>query len=259
MEALKAYVKGPASLQGDSSGVSTALVTVSHSNLKNYSNELRLDLHSTVESLKERLGRQCGTSPSYMLLQLFDGDNHKVCDMAEGFRPVGFYSPHDGYRVHIVDLDPGSVTAGGWLEDVSRVEKFTISDDAYNKRDDTFRKFKEKKLAEGASRSAATAQQEITDDFMADLAASIKVGDRCEIVAGQKRGEVMYVGRVEGLPAGFWIGIQCDEPVGKHDGMVKGKRYFTCPNGHGVMLRPDKLKVGDYPEIDPFEAELDEI
>jgi tubulin-folding cofactor B len=40
---------------------------------------------------------------------------------------------------------------------------------------------------------------------------------------------------------------------------VKGKRYFTCPPGHGAMLRPDKIKVGDYPERDPFEDEEEEI
>lgn len=39
------------------------------------------------------------------------------------------------YRLHIVDLDPSSVTSGGWLEDTSLVEKYTISDEAYDKLD----------------------------------------------------------------------------------------------------------------------------
>lgn len=41
----------------------------------------------------------------------------------------------DRYRLHIIDLDPASVTSGGWLEDTSLVEKYTISDEAYNKLD----------------------------------------------------------------------------------------------------------------------------
>lgn len=41
----------------------------------------------------------------------------------------------DRYRLHIIDLDPSSVTSGGWLEDTSLVEKYTISDEAYNKLD----------------------------------------------------------------------------------------------------------------------------
>lgn len=42
---------------------------------------------------------------------------------------------HKRYRLHVVDLDPSSVTSGGWLEDTSLVEKYKISDEAYKKRD----------------------------------------------------------------------------------------------------------------------------
>lgn len=41
----------------------------------------------------------------------------------------------NSYRLHVIDLDPSSVTSGGWLEDTSLVEKYTISDEAYGKRD----------------------------------------------------------------------------------------------------------------------------
>lgn len=41
----------------------------------------------------------------------------------------------DRYRLHVIDLDPSSVTSGGWLEDTSLVEKFQISEEAYDKRD----------------------------------------------------------------------------------------------------------------------------
>ena len=39
-----------------------------------------------------------------------------------------------------MDLDPSSVTSGGWLEDTSLVEKYKISDEAYEKRDGKFSK-----------------------------------------------------------------------------------------------------------------------
>ena len=38
--------------------------------------------------------------------------------------------------------DPTSASAGGWLEDTSLVEKYKISDDAYDKREKTYRKWK---------------------------------------------------------------------------------------------------------------------
>ncbi|EPS70893.1 hypothetical protein M569_03866, partial [Genlisea aurea] len=159
---------------------------------------------------------------------------------------LGFYSPRDGYRIHIVDLDPLSVTSGGWLEDTSLVEKYKISDEAYNKRDGTFRKFKEK---------LGQQQVKFPDNYMEDLCSTIKVGDRCQVEPGEKRGVVKFIGRAESMAPGFWVGIKYDEPVGKHDGMVKGHRYFECPPLHGGMVRPDKVKAGDFPERDPFEEE----
>lgn len=48
---------------------------------------------------------------------------------------------------------------------------------------------------------------------------NVKVGDRCQVEPGEKRGVVKYVGRAESLGPGFWVGIQYDEPLGKHDGM----------------------------------------
>lgn len=47
----------------------------------------------------------------------------------------------------------------------------------------------------------------------------MKVGDRCQVEPGEKRGTVKYVGRAELLGPGYWVGIQYDEPLGKHDGM----------------------------------------
>ena len=68
------------------------------------------------------------------------------------------------------------------------------------------------------------------------------------------------MGTCEGLPAGFWVGVEFDEPVGKNDGAVKGKRYFTCTQGFGGMVRPNNVTVGDFPSVDEFAlSEGDEI
>jgi hypothetical protein len=31
--------------------------------------------------------------------------------------------------------------------------------------------------------------------------------------------------------------------VGKHDGIVRGKRYFTCPPRHGIFVRADIVQA----------------
>jgi tubulin-folding cofactor B len=56
---------------------------------------------------------------------------------------------------------------------------------------------------------------------MKDEAALFMVGARCRVEPGDRRGEVGYVGQVEGLPPGYWIGVRYDEPLGKNDGSVK--------------------------------------
>lgn len=229
----------------------SVLLRVTHSNLKTLSADVRFSLQMSVEAVKDKMWKKCGTSVDSMRLELYDDAGYKVSDLSDNSRPFGFYSPLDGYRLHIIDLDPSSVTSGGWLEDTSLVEKYKISDEAYDKLDGTFKKFKEKM----ASQNPSSFESKKKGDYMEDLLANIKVGDRCEVEPGGKRGVIRYVGRAESIAPGFWVGVQYDEPLGKHDGMVKGTRYFECPLLHGVMVRPDKVKVGDYPERDIFEED----
>ena len=38
---------------------------------------------------------------------------------------------------------------------------------------------------------------------------------------------------------------------------VQGERYFSCLPNYGVFVRPEKVKVGDYP-IQELELDFDE-
>ncbi|WVZ24280.1 hypothetical protein V8G54_002824 [Vigna mungo] len=292
-------------------GEDSVVLRVTHSNLKTFNTDIRFSLQLTVEGVKDKLWKKCGTSVNSMHLELYDdARNDKIADLSDNSKPLGFYSPLDGFRLHVVDLDPTSISSGGWLEDTSLVEKYQISEEAYNKRQgiianrvhqtcivdvqvfillnvyyldiilDTFRKYKEKIT----SHVPATEEAKISDTSEEELCANIKslscklpcegpiipkacaagegsewlqayligsrflqimfwVGSRCEVEPGAKRGVVKFVGRAESLGPGFWVGVQYDEPLGKHDGMVKGVRYFECPPSHGGIVRPDKVKV----------------
>lgn len=260
VQALKAYVQGPSS---QARADSTVLMHVTHSNLKNTSFfELRLDRHMTVLSVKEKLKSHTGTAVGAMLLQLKDLNGQVIATLGDDNTVLGFYSPQDGFTLHIVDMDPNSSSANGWLEDVSKVQKYEISEDDYNARENTYRKFKEQKLKEDptwtlqkeiAKRSGKEVKEAVQDpEFQAQEASKVQVGNRCEVYPGSKRGEVMFVGKVEGLPLGYWVGVKYDEPIGKNDGSVKGKRLFECAPKYGGLVRPVNLKVGDYPPADDF-------
>ena len=56
---------------------------------------------------------------------------------------------------------------------------------------------------------------------------------------------------------GGWVRVEYDEPVGKHDGTVAGKRYFEARNKHGGFVRPSKVTFGDFPEA--LDEELEKM
>jgi hypothetical protein len=55
-----------------------------------------------------------------------------------------------------------------------------------------------------------------------------------------KTGHIRYIGATK-FGTGVWIGVELEQKYGKNDGSVKGDRYFTCPDEHGVFVRVDKL------------------
>lgn len=50
----------------------------------------------SVESVKEKLWKKCGTSVESMRLELYDESGSRVSELSDNSRPFGFYSPLDG-------------------------------------------------------------------------------------------------------------------------------------------------------------------
>ncbi|KAL0051500.1 hypothetical protein WJX82_008707 [Trebouxia sp. C0006] len=271
IQSLKDYVKGPSSQnQADS----TVRLQVTHSNLKAHFMEIRLDLHMSVGSVKQKLMSHTGSSPGSMQLQLKDETGRLLSQLSEDSRLLGFYSPYDGCIIHVIDTDASSKSASGWLEDTSKVQKYVMSDEDYAKRENTYKQYKlmkqkedpewtaEKELCtrKGIPYQAPKQSAKIEDnDYMLSEAASLQPGSRCEVNPGGKRGLIRHVGRCQKLPKGYWVGVQYDEPVGKNNGTVKGVQYFDCLDGYGAFVRPDMVTAGDFPPVDDLFSDEDEI
>lgn len=77
---------------------------------------------------------------------------------------------------------------------------------------------------------------------------ALAIGDRCALLAEhdddhqeERLGEVVFLGPTD-LGDGVWAGVSLDQALGRHDGRVKGRRYFDCRENHGVLVRPSKLR-----------------
>uniref|UniRef100_A0A803SQ60 CAP-Gly domain-containing protein n=1 Tax=Anolis carolinensis TaxID=28377 RepID=A0A803SQ60_ANOCA len=215
-----------------------------------------------------------GSPASCMDLELYTVDDKFVMKLDSDEALLGSYPIDDGCRIHVIDRSGANI---GEYEDVTRVEKTTL----ISFPTDTARSFmKRSKLGqynrEEMLKKEAEQEQKLAEEKA--LVEAISVGARCEVrSSGQpnKRGTVMYavtsrgrraclvgfskhhftpsllfpIGLTEFKP-GYWIGVKYDEPLGKHDGSVGGKRYFECQPKYGAFVKPQHVAVGDFPEED---------
>ena len=180
LEQLRSYVADESSSLNQSEH--TVRLFVTHSNLNETTFlEIRFDSRWTVRTVKEKLATHCGTNASAMRLQLFhesaprttsrseercasgkkSQQNVLMTEVSNDDAKLGYYSPLDGMRLHVIDTDPMSVSANGWLEDLSKVEKYVMSDEAYEKREGTYRQWARKKREEDPTWTLQKEQQKL--------------------------------------------------------------------------------------------------
>lgn len=156
---------------------------------------------------------------------------------------------------------PGSRTN---YTDVSSVEKFELPKEEYESRTDSVLAWKKAhKLGRFDPNAPSIEQQKVNASYREVEERGITQNARCRLLpeSDHRRGTVHYIGDIPEITGsvGAWIGVKLDEPTGKNDGSVQGKRYFESQPNYGVFVRPERVEVGDFPELDEFGDENDEF
>jgi tubulin-folding cofactor B len=272
MYVLRDYVTASDASRYDTMAAGLLKIDVTHSNLQQRWHDIKFDENMTIMQVKEKLYRHGGTSVAFQELYLRRAPGDTVFLMDDN-KSLDYYGCRNGMEIHIKDTDPHSISLHGGLEDVSQVEKYVMADEEYDKMKNTVRAIKREKEAQ--ARAEAAARRESGEELGQELggypggstandayemtpeevAAAFPIDGRCECDPGARRGTICHAGPIINKK-GIWIGIRLDEPQGNNDGTKDGKRYFECPGDkYGVFAKAENVRVGDYPELDPFASD----
>ena len=73
------------------------------------------------------------------------------------------------------------------------------------------------------------------------MSSDFQLGQRVKVERKEGTGTIRFIGATQ-FKEGVWIGIEMDEPTGKHDGTVDGVSYFTCRPRYGLFVKPESVR-----------------
>lgn len=242
--ALKSYITAKDDTQYDSVGTGIVVLDLTHSNLVQRHIEIRFSLHATLDELHSKIHQKTGTPAQFQHLQVISGGN-VICEIppsSHNYYKLGYFGLQHGMTVHCIDLNPHSGSKGGQYEDTSLVEKFTLSEQDYDRRKGTLRDWGRQQkskdanftlakharehrelveaqrqaklglpLPEGFCKDATGMIVRVEPDVSSDIAADVpgqesvegvEVGMRCQVQPGGRRGEIAFVGEVKEIGGG---------------------------------------------------------
>ncbi|RFU32699.1 hypothetical protein B7463_g3652, partial [Scytalidium lignicola] len=216
---------------------------------ENASSERRITPSWTIGQLKAKLEPITGIPPLSQKLTLkLSGQQSVPLEAAdEENTQLGVFPLAPHAEILVTDLRPPSARPN--YTDASAVKKYEMPPSEYEAKSDSVLAWKKANRLGRFNPAAPSMEAAKREAYEHEIQKrGIELGKRCR-VGGEdsRRGVVMYVGEVPEIPGaiGKWVGVRLDEPVGKNDGSVEGKR-------------PERVEVGDWPVLDDLE-DMEEI
>ncbi|KAL8867245.1 MAG: hypothetical protein Q9174_005787 [Haloplaca sp. 1 TL-2023] len=214
------------------------------------SSERRINPSWTIAYLKGKLESVTGIPPSAQSLALHSsGKEVIISSEEEHITPIALWPLTAYAELHVTSSDSSAPSA---VPPLSSVPKYEMPTETYSSLPDTVLAYKKTHQIGRFNPHAPDLKQQKLDELWKEVEErKIIVGSRCILAPSTtRRGSVAYVGLIPEIPGiGPWVGVRLDEPAGKNDGTVSGKRYFDCEPQYGVFVRPDRVEVGDWREL----------
>ncbi|BDD57967.1 hypothetical protein MPDQ_003924 [Monascus purpureus] len=239
-----------------------------------FATERRITPTWSVIQLKSKLETMTGVPPGSQRLRLktpgrtdqwIEGNNTIIGDLGLA----------KGCEIEVHDTRPQALRPN--FNDLSSVEKYVLPDSKYESLSNSVLAWKKNQKLGRFDPNAQSPEELRRNQAEKDVAEvkkrDIAVSKRAIILPSSpphvRRGTVRFVGPAPTIPfpgikktaaedeansdtgpLPIWVGIELDEPMGKNDGTIGGRRYFACPNNSGIFVKPEKVEVGDFPPLE---------
>ncbi|KAL1601398.1 hypothetical protein SLS60_006311 [Paraconiothyrium brasiliense] len=229
----------------------------------NSSSERRISPSWTIAHLRTRLEPITGIPAScqHLTLRVGSQDPIPISAADEETAQLAAFPLQPYAEITVGDTRPPGARTD--FSDLASVPKYTMPPAEYETRTDSVLAWKKnQKLGRFDPNAPSIEQQKIRASEREIEERGLSLGTRVRILpeTDSRRGTVSYVGQVPEIPGiGSWVGITLDEPTGKNDGTVNGKRYFECGKNYGVFLRPERCEAGEFPPLDMGDEDLEEL
>ncbi|KAF2129102.1 hypothetical protein P153DRAFT_367376 [Dothidotthia symphoricarpi CBS 119687] len=229
----------------------------------NSSSERRISPSWSIAHLKSRLEPITGVPAGSQQLTLRVGSQDAVSITAadEEQATLALFPLQPYAQITVVDTRPPAARTD--FSDLSSVPKYEMPTTEYETRTDSVLAWKK---AQGLGRFDPNApsieQQKIQASEREVEERGLALSSRVRLlpVSDARRGTVSFIGLVPEIPGiGVWVGVTLDEPTGKNNGSVKGKKYFECGTNYGVFVRPERCEAGDFPALDMGDEDMEEL